>query len=546
MQKIEEEGYMETYMRENELNIEKIIYDFKSYICRIIDNNSRGILNYEDKEEIISDTFLTVWHNKDKIDIKKPLKNYIAGITKNLIRNKIRKEKNNSNTFEILDTEIEGLDNIEIIYERNQMLDVIQQELSNLSEEEYKIFSKYYYMSKSISEIAKECGITNSNVKVKLYRIRRKLKMKLQNKGLMYRVLPIILLLIMITGGVFAKDIINFVKNMFVDTSKGVNEAIENGYIENIDMDYISSNGTEVKVDTILMDDYNLNILFDIKIQELDEQFFIKVINIPNLIITDENDNIIVAKFDSKDRYENFCIERGLEINYRNIAYGDGSEKAAITEQQGNSFKYSYETHSNEFPKSKKLYISFDRIILMNQLIGEIGSDDVKRKSITGNWNISVELPEEFYNRKTLVYTMKDCNKADLELIRATVSQTQTKIAIRTKWGEPVYNESDSEDIKGEKIKNWLDNKLPLNMANQMIKNEYVETSDGKKFYASMSSDGNGGYSQNADGTFTYNQTFELTCFEATDKIKVILPLGGELLKSNEDISEFIIELSRQ
>ena len=38
--------------------------------------------------------------------------------------------------------------------------------------------------------------------------------------------------------------------------------AVENGYVQNVDMDFIEDNNLGVKVDYVLMDDHNLNISF--------------------------------------------------------------------------------------------------------------------------------------------------------------------------------------------------------------------------------------------------------------------------------------------
>ena len=45
-----------------------------------------------------------------------------------------------------------------------------------LNEMELKLISLFYYSSKSIKEIAKELKMSETNVKTKLFRIRRKLK----------------------------------------------------------------------------------------------------------------------------------------------------------------------------------------------------------------------------------------------------------------------------------------------------------------------------------------------------------------------------------
>lgn len=534
---MKEEYTIARYVKKYELDIEKMINDFKKYISTIIENNSRGYLSYEDKEEIISDVFLTIWHNKVKIDNTKPLKNYIAGITKNLVKDKLKKQNCKYNEIELIDNKIIDLSNIELICENNQIMEVIQKELNNMKKGDYQIFSKYYYLSKNVKEIAKELNMSETNVKVRLYRIRKKLKLKLENKGYYYKILTIILVLCMITGTVFAKNIMNFIKALFENVSEGVNRAIQSGYIDNVEMDYSKSQEADIKVDSILMDDYNLDILFNIKLKENEISTEIVNFEIPDLFISDDMNNIIVAKFENNISYEEFCKERGLNIEYKNIAYGDGSESGIIINKENNIYKYSYVTHSTEFPKSRRLIIEFNRIIALDKQKNTI-------KEILGEWKIEINLPNEFYNRETIIYNMKSCNDENLKLTRATVSKTSMKIELETKWGNSIYNKEDSKEIQQKKIDNWLNNQN-ISGANLLIKNEYIKNGNERMFYPSKSSDGEGGYGQKADGTLIYYQTFDLTTFDITDEMVVILPLGGELLEKRAE-KEIVIELVRK
>lgn len=517
------ENTISDYIIGNELNVEKIIKDYKRYIECIIENSPKLILSYEDKEEIISDVFFTIWHNKEKIDKDKPLKNYIAGITKNLLKNKLKKNNYKINETDILNDDIIDLNTIDIISEEEQMIDIIKEELKLLNKEDYNIFVKYYFMTKSIKEISKELNLSVSNVKVRLHRIRKKLKLTMQKRGYIYKILSIILVFCMVTGVVFAKDIVNFIKSIFVNTSEGVERAVQNGYIDNIEMDYSESNEAEVKIDSILMDDYNLDIIFNIRIKEVLGNIKITRFDIPNLVITDEENNIIVAKFENKETYEQFCKERNIKIEYKNIAYSDGSESSSIIEKNDNTYKYSYITHSTEFPKSKQLIIKFDKIL--------VGNNQSTIKKINGKWNIIIDLPEEFYNRKTEIYNMKECNIEDLILTNAKVSKTNTKIALKTRWGEPVnvYNENDDETTKQNKLMAYYDNFLQ-NIA-PIIYDEYIENSKGQKFYSARSSDGDGRISKRLDGILIYEQTFNLTSFDLTDELTLVLHTDGELLK---------------
>ena len=71
------------------------------YVYIIIKNNESTFSN-EDIEEIASDVFLTIWKNKEKLDINKEIAPYIAGITRNLILKKKRKVKGNVEDIEDL------------------------------------------------------------------------------------------------------------------------------------------------------------------------------------------------------------------------------------------------------------------------------------------------------------------------------------------------------------------------------------------------------------------------------------------------------------
>ena len=88
------------YISKNEINWDKIIDDFTPYIKTIINNMANNNLNEQDKEEILLDTFFVLWKNKDNILIS--LDSYIAGITRNLVKEKLRK---NNITYDISEFE---------------------------------------------------------------------------------------------------------------------------------------------------------------------------------------------------------------------------------------------------------------------------------------------------------------------------------------------------------------------------------------------------------------------------------------------------------
>ena len=84
---------LENYYKNNEIDIDGIIEDFTPYITKIINNGTNDDISFEDKEEIFSDTFFILWKNRNRLSIKVSLNSYLAGITRNLIKEKYRKLK---------------------------------------------------------------------------------------------------------------------------------------------------------------------------------------------------------------------------------------------------------------------------------------------------------------------------------------------------------------------------------------------------------------------------------------------------------------------
>lgn len=164
------------YIKDNKLNIEKILEDYSPYIKKIINNMVNENLSSEDKEEILIDTIFVLWKNRD-FDILS-LDSYIAGITKNLVKEKLRKRLI---TYSISDYEnsIE-ISKIDTYYdEKNEIEDA----LNILTPIDQDVFRLYYYNQKSVKEISKALDISEFNVTTKLYRARMKLRKILKSGG---------------------------------------------------------------------------------------------------------------------------------------------------------------------------------------------------------------------------------------------------------------------------------------------------------------------------------------------------------------------------
>lgn len=163
------------YIVNNKLDLEKIINDFSAYVGTIIDNMSKYTISNEDKEEICSDVFFILWKNTYKLDINKVLSSYIAGITRNVVKDYLKKNKILYNISDY-ENDLYSYDKIELLVNNIEEISKIEIKLDNMKEIDKRVFLDFYYSSKSIKDIAKEQNITEFSVKQRLYRIRNKIK----------------------------------------------------------------------------------------------------------------------------------------------------------------------------------------------------------------------------------------------------------------------------------------------------------------------------------------------------------------------------------
>ena len=173
---------IEKYKSNQKLDLEKVIDEYSSYVRTIIKNMANEYLSAEDIEEIVSDTFFILWKNTDKLEDDKMLSSYIAGITRNLVKEKSRVININ---FDISDYENILQDNIKIdmICEQREKVNILEKTVKQLKEDDILIFNLYYYSSMKISEIAKALNISDFNVKMRLHRIRKKIKKEFSKGG---------------------------------------------------------------------------------------------------------------------------------------------------------------------------------------------------------------------------------------------------------------------------------------------------------------------------------------------------------------------------
>lgn len=167
----------------NNLNIERIINEYSNYLFKVIKNICGNYLLLEDIEEIILDVFVALWKNKYKLDETKDIKPYISAIAHNLTKKKMNEKNLSLNFTQINDEMIQVIDDWSEIVDNSMKIDEVNYIVKELSEEDYQIFTLFYYYSYRIKEIAKKLDISELKVKSRLHRIRNRIKKKLKESG---------------------------------------------------------------------------------------------------------------------------------------------------------------------------------------------------------------------------------------------------------------------------------------------------------------------------------------------------------------------------
>jgi len=178
---VKEKKEIENYIINGNIDLDRIIDEYTPYVRKVIQNMVNNNLSEEDKEEIIIDTFFVLWKKHSENYYIESLSSYMAGITRNLIKEKFKSLKTNFD-LEQYDNIID-YSNFDTYLQERESLNEIHNKIGNLKEIDIKIINMFYYSAKTIKDIAKELGISEVNVKTRLHRTRKKIKQELKRGG---------------------------------------------------------------------------------------------------------------------------------------------------------------------------------------------------------------------------------------------------------------------------------------------------------------------------------------------------------------------------
>ena len=166
----------------DEKSLDRCISKYAPYVSGIVRNIIGSTLPEEDREEVISDVFVSLWKSRERLDETEGgnLKGYIAAISRNLAKNKLRDTGKTLAVTE-LDDEFPDDFSVETELDKKEVIRKITDCLRTFKEEDRICFIKYYYYHLKIKEIAKEMNLTESAVKSKLARSRERIRRYLED-----------------------------------------------------------------------------------------------------------------------------------------------------------------------------------------------------------------------------------------------------------------------------------------------------------------------------------------------------------------------------
>lgn len=144
--------------------------------------------NNQDADECENDAYHAVW-NAIPPNRPRSLKVFLGRIVRNISLSKYdyNTAKKRNSHFDVILSElndcIASSENVEAIFERGELFDVLNTFLSQIDQESRIVFVRRYWYCDSIADLSLLLKMSESKVKSMLFRIRNKLKLYLEKEG---------------------------------------------------------------------------------------------------------------------------------------------------------------------------------------------------------------------------------------------------------------------------------------------------------------------------------------------------------------------------
>lgn len=258
----------------------------------------------------------------------------------------------------------------------------------------------------------------------KEYQMKKEKKIKNKYFYMKRAIAAVVVLSLLAVGGVQAKNMIKEYENRnVVYASKSISDAVTNGYVQDVNMDYAYSDGVGLKIDSFFMSENDINIVFNFKMSEgieIDQQYM----NFA-YILYNENNEIYYTDGIGTNRNINKDFAKEKKLKLENVINADrwsSSNGQYLTYKKDNVIISNSITAKDYFPKAKKLYLKVYGIGYGHgpSILG--GDYQPVSKS---TWNIELDIPDKFYSAVGIEYKVAE-NVKNFNLERFYVTDTST------------------------------------------------------------------------------------------------------------------------
>lgn len=216
------------------------------------------------------------------------------------------------------------------------------------------------------------------------------------------------------TGVVFAQDINNYIKKIFNNSSQAINTAIEEGYLQNTNMNYTYDKNIGIKVEHLFLDNLNLNISFNFKTEKKN----IKSIRFNDFIITTNSKKVVYrSEFIKETNFEDLPLYHSIDWMNESIQLDNSTFSDSILIGL-----------KNDYPKFSELHFEIKSL--------NVTYEDNTHEIINGNWIFYTEVDDNMQKDNSIIYSIKENNNF-IEFCEATMSPSGMIIELKTKKNIP-------------------------------------------------------------------------------------------------------------
>ena len=177
-----DESIIELYFARNESALTETDKTYGAY-CRRIALNILEL--FEDAEECVNDTYLRAWNS---IPPTRPnsLRAFLGRITRNLSISRYRANHAEKRGTALLFSELGDClpePTSENGFDERELARTINDWLRELPEKDRVLFIRRYFSGDDVKKLANLCGVTQNHMAQKLFRLRKKLREKLESEG---------------------------------------------------------------------------------------------------------------------------------------------------------------------------------------------------------------------------------------------------------------------------------------------------------------------------------------------------------------------------